>query len=44
MVRIDTETTLGVTVKARLSRRAAMKEQGLGKVCLQKGRQSSIKT
>ena len=44
MVRIDRETTLGVTVGAKLPRRAVVKEQQLGQVCLQQIRHSPIKT
>jgi len=32
MVRIDVETTMGVTMRAKLSKRAVMKEQGLRSV------------
>jgi len=39
-VRIDREMTSRMTVREKLSRRAVVKEQRLGQVCLQQRRQS----
>ena len=44
MVGINGETTSRVTIRAKLSRKAVVKEQRLGWVCLQKRRQSPIRT
>jgi len=44
MFGINVETMLGVKIRAKLSKRAVMKQQWLGSVCLQQRRQSPIKT